>query len=145
MSEKIIIVCPKHGEFEQTPTNHINHKQGCPKCVIISSSKKEHKWLDSLKIIDRSISIKIGRKKYIVDGFDSKTNTIYEFYGDYWHGNINKFPAKKQHPVLKGTYQEIYDKTMKREEELKSLGYKIVSIWESDFDKQTQMDRRRKR
>ena len=29
---KIKIVCPIHGEFEQTPTNHINHKQGCPLC-----------------------------------------------------------------------------------------------------------------
>ena len=29
---KICIICPEHGEFWQTPSNHINQKQGCPKC-----------------------------------------------------------------------------------------------------------------
>jgi len=28
---KICIICPKHGEFYQTPTNHLNG-HGCPKC-----------------------------------------------------------------------------------------------------------------
>ena len=39
-STKVCIICPIHGEFWQTPTNHI-HKtrpQGCPKC---NSSKME--------------------------------------------------------------------------------------------------------
>lgn len=31
-STKVKIVCPEHGEFEQIPTNHINNRQGCPKC-----------------------------------------------------------------------------------------------------------------
>ena len=31
-STNIIIICRKHGEFEQTPTNHY-HRKGCPKCV----------------------------------------------------------------------------------------------------------------
>lgn len=26
------IICPIHGVFEQTPTNHVNNKHGCPKC-----------------------------------------------------------------------------------------------------------------
>ena len=30
---KICIVCPEHGEFWQAPNNHINQKQGCPKCT----------------------------------------------------------------------------------------------------------------
>jgi hypothetical protein len=29
---KVVIICPTHGEFEQTPDKHINSKQGCPKC-----------------------------------------------------------------------------------------------------------------
>lgn len=31
-SSKIIIICPIHGEFQQTPYLHINQKHGCPKC-----------------------------------------------------------------------------------------------------------------
>ena len=30
-NEDVIIICPKHGEFKQTPNNHLNC-QGCPKC-----------------------------------------------------------------------------------------------------------------
>lgn len=29
----IKIICPKHGEFEQTPNNHLSKGQGCPKCL----------------------------------------------------------------------------------------------------------------
>lgn len=29
--EKVIIVCPEHGKFKQTPKEHL-HGQGCPKC-----------------------------------------------------------------------------------------------------------------
>ena len=31
-STKVIIVCPKHGEFLQRPLNHIHYGNGCPKC-----------------------------------------------------------------------------------------------------------------
>lgn len=31
---KSIIICPEHGEFWQTPHEHISGKQGCPKCGI---------------------------------------------------------------------------------------------------------------
>lgn len=32
MLTKMKIICPKHGEFWQTPAKHIHSKQGCPKC-----------------------------------------------------------------------------------------------------------------
>ena len=28
---KLIITCPKHGDFKQSPTHHLNG-EGCPKC-----------------------------------------------------------------------------------------------------------------
>ena len=48
---KIKIICHKHGVFEQTPHNHIDQKQGCPKCnggvllnntIFIKISKEVH-------------------------------------------------------------------------------------------------------
>ena len=45
---KIKIICPNHGLFTQTPNNHLNLKQGCPKCVkhdketFIKKSKEIH-------------------------------------------------------------------------------------------------------
>lgn len=36
MKDKVIIICPKHGEFEQTAHNHLN-KNGCRECAIEKS------------------------------------------------------------------------------------------------------------
>lgn len=46
-------------------------------------------WLNLINIPKekRQITISILNKKYKVDAFDDTTNTIYEFYGDFWHGN----------------------------------------------------------
>ena len=38
-TEKVCIICPEHGEFWQTPSSHLNSKQGCPKCGKDSSTK----------------------------------------------------------------------------------------------------------
>ena len=38
---KVIIICPIHGEFEQTPDNHINQKSGCPICALENSNYKQ--------------------------------------------------------------------------------------------------------
>ena len=37
---KVCIICPIHGEFWQTPKNHLK-KCGCPKCSIIKNTEKQ--------------------------------------------------------------------------------------------------------
>jgi hypothetical protein len=37
---KVIIICHKHGEFEQSPENHTLQKQGCIKCGYESNAGK---------------------------------------------------------------------------------------------------------
>lgn len=70
---------------------------------------------------------------YHADGYDPNTNTIYEFYGDFWHGNLNKFPAEEINPITKTSFQELYNKTIIRQKLISDLGYNFVYIWESDF------------
>ena len=126
-NKKVIIICKKHGEFVQTPLVHLSGS-GCPRCGI-KFGIKENKWLDSLDVKYRQI--RIG--KYVVDGYDPIENTIYEFNGDFWHGNPTKYNSNEINSVLKITFGELYNRTMNRENELKILGYNIISIWESDF------------
>ncbi len=131
------IICRKHGSFFQTPHTHLNN-HGCGKCAA-SISNKESRWLDSLKIYDLKrntiIRDKINNKRFNVDGYSKINNTIYEFYGDYWHGNPQKYNAEDYCKATKKTFGEMYDQTIKREIQLKALGYKFVTIWEKDFDK----------
>ncbi|MEE3416938.1 MAG: hypothetical protein VZR53_16420, partial [Prevotella sp.] len=38
-STKVTIICPEHGEFEQTPASHLRGS-GCPKCAIIQNADR---------------------------------------------------------------------------------------------------------
>jgi hypothetical protein len=137
MFDKISIICPLHGIFRQLPANHINHKQRCPKCIV-GKSKKEKLWLDAIGLPDdnihRTVIIKLGKKKFIVDGFDPKTNTVYEFYGDFWHGNPKVYAGKDINDALNTSFESLYSKTLKRESLLKKNGFKVEAVWEYDFD-----------
>lgn len=46
--EKVEIICEKHKSFFMCPKDHINQKQGCPKCGKISMSNKYRKNLNLL-------------------------------------------------------------------------------------------------
>jgi G:T-mismatch repair DNA endonuclease (very short patch repair protein) len=131
---KLEIICPDHGSFWQTPLSHL-HGSGCSKCSV-SVSNKEIFWLNCLAIPEqnRQITLRINKRQFRVDAFNSTTNIIYEFYGDFWHGNLNRFSSNQINYSLKKTFGELYDKTILRENALKDAGYQIISIWESDFD-----------
>jgi ssDNA-binding Zn-finger/Zn-ribbon topoisomerase 1 len=42
---KVTIICPIHGQFDQTPKNHKNG-HGCPKCGNLSRSKSSSSGID---------------------------------------------------------------------------------------------------
>lgn len=129
---KVRIICPSHGPFDQLPWGHL--KYGCRQCNI-HKSKVEKRWLTSLNNKNIVHQYKIPGTNYVVDGFDPITNTIYEFYGDYWHGNPKKFPPLKintKTPKNK-TFGELYQDTLVREQNLRNMGYTVISMWESDF------------
>jgi len=128
--EKVSIICPTHGEFLQNAHNHLLGK-GCSKCTS-NISKPETDFLDYLNIPVRNYYIKHWKNK-LVDGYDPKTNTIYEFLGDYWHGNPQRFNSKNIHPILKISYGKVFAETMNKLEKLKTLGYNIKYIWETDW------------
>jgi len=133
---KTNIKCVKHGEFYQLPSSHLQGV-GCPKCnyeklALIKVSKAESDFLDYIKIDINNRSKFI--ENYIVDGYDPFTNTIYEFLGDYWHGNPKKFKPNKINKSVNKTYKELYDYTFHRFKNIKTIGYNINYIWESDWN-----------
>ncbi|XP_056001762.1 uncharacterized protein LOC130048746 [Ostrea edulis] len=78
---------------------------------------------------------------YTVDGYDEESRIVYEFYGCYWHGCPTCFPnlLTDMHPHrVQHTYQDLYLDTLKRASALEDQGYTVVSIWEHEFDRQTQ-------
>lgn len=131
----IDIVCPEHGKFNISPAYHLRGAE-CPICVI-STRSVESKWLDYCKVPlsseNRQVRIIINGKLYRVDGFVPETNTVYEFYGDYWHGNPAVFDPNNLNKVNKKTFGELYEATINRRNAIISAGYNIVEIWEADW------------
>lgn len=131
---KVSIHCKECAiDFWQTPTSHLNGN-GCPICPS-RFSRAENEWLDMIGInieYRRSI-IMIDGKTVKVDALDLATNTIYEFYGDYWHGNPQVYDPQKSHPHNGKTFGQLHQSTLTREALIKQAGYNLVSIWESDW------------
>ena len=76
---------------------------------------------------------KVPGTKYVADGFDPKSNTIFEFDGDYWHGNPKVYAKNKVNRVSKMSFGDLFLKTVMKRKHLESLGYRVQSIWESDW------------
>lgn len=129
--EKVEIICPRHGSFYQTPKNHIAGN-GCKKCTRhISNISQE--WFETIEnevILEYMLP---ENKNLIVDGYDPQTNTVYQFHGDYWHGNPDVYDQDKQHGHRNNTYGELYEYTKRIDNEIKDYGYNLVVMWENDY------------
>ncbi len=47
-AKKVAIICPEHGEFEQTPNSHLNGR-GCSKCAYIRKFDTQEKIIEEFK------------------------------------------------------------------------------------------------
>ena len=64
----------------------------------------------------------INKKEILVDAFDSETLTVYRFHGCKWHGC----------PCIAGSTNDKYQKTLDLENQIRSLGCNVVSVWECE-------------
>lgn len=128
-----IIKCKKHGDFEISLAVHILHKMGCPKCSG-SISKGEKEWLDWLGVKERNGILFIGKKSIRPDGIDRGNKILYDYYGSYWHGNPEIYDPNDVNKNAKKTFGKLYKDTLKREQLIKSAGYKLITIWDTEWE-----------
>ncbi len=58
-----------------------------------------------------------------------------KFNGTMWHSHPSFYPSKEYHPIRKNfTNGEIYNKTLLKEKIIKEAGYKLIVMWEHDWD-----------
>jgi len=107
-------------------------KSICSKCSFdryISSIETD--FLNYMLVKERQQNI----NEFIVDGIDYHTNTIYEFLGDYWHGNPALYCQTNINKCNKKTFGQLYQETLNRFGHLKDLGYSIYYVWEHDWNR----------
>ena len=77
----------------------------------------------------------IDDKTYKVDGFCEKTNTVYEFYGCFWHGCPNCYKPNIINSKNQRDMGTLNDLTIEKRETIKSAGYNHVSTYECQLNK----------
>lgn len=127
---KTIVQISKELGYKSTSVNAAFKKLEI-KPINHTESLKEKEWLDSLNLnLERQYKI----ENYKVDGYCKETNTVYEFLGDYWHGNPDVFDPEDYNSSCNKTFGQLFDETNKRLEYIKSLGYNIITQWENEYE-----------
>jgi G:T-mismatch repair DNA endonuclease (very short patch repair protein) len=108
-------------------------------------SKKSILWLELIKK-RKNIKIlhalnggeyHIPNTKYKADGYCKETNTIYSFHGCHWHGHPKCQRSKlNNQPDINTPASVLYAMTVARSRKLKDMGYRVIEMWECDFDKE---------
>lgn len=114
---KVCIVCPEHGEFWQTPHDHLNGKCGCPSCNLSKGEREVAKYLKERGIefisqyeIPIDSRINSSGKAYI-DFYLPRYNTFIEFNGVQHYIPIEYFGGKlkyENYQIPRDNYIENY-------------------------------------
>ena len=80
---KVVIICPEHGEFEQTPNKHLSG-QGCDKCADAKNGLK--KRLSQNEFIKRCEKVHFRKYDYCkvkYTGYDNEITIICPEHGEF--------------------------------------------------------------
>ena len=116
--DKILIICPEHGEFWQSPSSHLKGF-GCKKCGKIKASKKQSEFLrigltEFLKRAKQIHGNKYDYSKVSFKNISEKICIICPEHGEFWQCASNHINKKngcpKCHPNHKKTKEEFIKK-----------------------------------
>ena len=112
----------------------------CPHCKATGYSKSEIEWLEFVMADERIYiqhaknggQVKINGR--FVDGMCYEINSIYQFHGDYWHGNPAKYDPDFVNPSSYERMGDRYEETLIKDQELRDQGYNVVIMWEAEWN-----------
>lgn len=141
ITDVIPIGCSVHGIFEQRADYHLYSKSNCQKCARAHFSRVSIEWLEFKEVQDNCTILhamngkehRIPNTRFSVDGYSSASNKVYEFLGDFYHGNPQIYDPDDVNKVTKRTFGDLYTKTMVRKDLIISKGYVYEDIWEHDW------------
>lgn len=115
-----------------------SHKQS----TDVSLNNIETKVFDILKQLHLSVQTQVKLDKYTVD-FLIDDKYIVEVYGDFWHCNPEKYSPSYFNRGKRKTAEQIWMRDACRKETFESQGYKFLSLWETEINKNPQLIRKK--
>ena len=107
---------------------------------IYSRLDEESKNNTYFATLNREFHKRINNRSYLYDFVITSKNICIEFNGDDWHANPKKYFASEIPGVYKNidgtlTAKKIWERDKQKNGLLISMGYDIITVWESDFKK----------
>ena len=108
----------------------------------VGYSHGQIEWLEFIKVSTPDIhhmlnhdggEYRIPKSRYKADGFSHKESCIYEYNGDYYHGNPAIYNPDEINVMCKKTFGQLYKNTQIKQKICEESGYNYYSIWESDW------------
>lgn len=117
-TDKVIITCPNHGDFTQTPNMHANMAQGCPRCAKVGPSTGQLEIFDFLnKYSKPELGFKIGRKE--LDVFIAEKNIAVEYHGLIWHSSM---------------FQKDLTRDFKKHQIAAAMGIRVIHVYQDEWE-----------
>jgi hypothetical protein len=88
-------------------------------------------WIDSFNnpnMVREHIQL-INGKRFKFDGYDPTTNTVYEYFGFFWHGHPEHTDHTKINPRTKTTFASLYAATLDKIRMIEDAGFTLVYAW----------------
>jgi hypothetical protein len=135
--DKVIIICPKHGEFLQTPFAHccISMQQGCPFCKISKGEDEIEKFLikNNINYLRqykfKNLKNPKTNKSLPFDFYLYDINTIIEYNGEQHFKKIKYFEKRS------GGFEELKFRDNIKKEFLKNNNINLIEINYNQFNK----------
>ena len=127
--EKVTIVCPVHGPFEQTPSSHGSGTR-CPKCAGWGPSIQETEVYTYIKTLSQTAvqSDRTVLKPKELDIYDPDSKIAIEFDGLYWHSSGSK-----------ETDAESRKKHVHKTDECNKLGIQLFHVFENEWNEKPEI------
>lgn len=145
MHQKVTIICPEHGEFDQTPQKHILRQHGCPKCNQSKGEKDIQKYLEQNNIkylqqfkisVDQSINVS---GKAFIDFYLPDYNVFIEYNGIQHYEYTPYFHSGGAIDFEKQQQRDLYIEKYCKEKDIKliQISYQdnivdILETWRQD-------------
>jgi len=92
---------------------------------------------------DCSIDNNTGIGKWNVDILIKEKMLVIEFFGDFWHMRHGIFADDYVNPITKFSAKDKRSRDQHKIEQLASLGYNVVVVWESDWKENPEREKER--
>lgn len=132
--------CPKCDELFLRSINQMCLNPNCPACVSKeTSSLSSRAWLGTFSLrpqmlLEYPVRNPNGRY-WRLDAAIPSMMLGFEFHGDLWHGNPDVYPDPDFISSMTNMRAEdLWYRTIAREDALRKMGWKLIIIWESEWN-----------